>query len=283
LSLAVLALEDLAKVPLLYSMAFIGPDASRWKKYWGDFTQHKIKQERMTQYGGLLASAGNSPYGVPITPAMVSCLDTLKQSGFYVDCVDGQFVSPEDLTTDMKDVLDYVFAAVEERVDSFAQMHATQESSEAFSREGIEDVERVFKKSGGNPTLADFQEERESSPPPKATSEAELAGRVRSLAARFSTHEPGTPGVPDYFPFYSACESMLGGYDNAMVAAVLSGELRCYRRRMKVSALPTSAYRATMMFKLIFGYLRQADPWVSDQVTQALQADEQEQPPQTMR
>jgi AbiV family abortive infection protein len=186
LSLAVLALEDLAKVPLLYGMAFIGPDAARWKKYWGDFAQHKIKQERMTQYGGLLASAGNPPYSVPITPAMLSCLDTLKQSGFYVDCVDGQFISPNISNPDVAVVLDYVFGAVEERVDSFAPLHATVEASEAFLQRGIEDFQRVMNKTAGNPTMADLREESLAAKPSsrrKATSAPELAGRVRSLAA----------------------------------------------------------------------------------------------------
>jgi AbiV family abortive infection protein len=264
LSLVVLAWEDLSKVPALYGMAFSIPGRPSWKSFWTQFRQHRIKQERMARYGSLLMQAGHPPYNVAMTPAIVASLDELKQSGFYVDCFDGRFRIPDVLAADAIDVLDYLYAGTEERADSFAQFHATCEASEIFLHEGLDSAKHMQQSSTGR--RADISGEHQTEGVPYALSEAELAGRIRSLAGNYSSHPIGTPSVPNYAEFSVACGRMLDGHPSDMVAGALRAELHIYEDRMKATELPTSAYRATLMYKLLNSYLRQADLSLRDRV-----------------
>jgi AbiV family abortive infection protein len=132
LSLTILALEELAKPALLWG---IDPkdDPKKWKSFWAEqFSRHPTKQSTIAAYGSR-TGLGQDIYWLKMHPDIVKALDTLKQWGFYVDCVDSKFQSPDQspdlFASEQREVLDLLFAMAEERADSFAQFHSSPESS----------------------------------------------------------------------------------------------------------------------------------------------------------
>jgi len=59
-SLVVLALEELAKVPALFSVAIAenAGDNPSWSEFWVGFSKHGTKQERIAAYGRSLKTSG---------------------------------------------------------------------------------------------------------------------------------------------------------------------------------------------------------------------------------
>lgn len=139
LSLSILALEELAKITMVCDAAAFGGDVDAWKEFWKEFGRHGPKQEKGAEYGTLMEEAfDSSPYTLTFSEGIARHLEQLKQSGFYVDCIDGEFRSPARLGAQAAEVLDFLFAAVEERADSFAELHATPEASEQTLRGALE-------------------------------------------------------------------------------------------------------------------------------------------------
>jgi len=234
LSLTILALEELGKIPVLFALS-ARDSVGRWKKFWNDeFSRHSFKQAEIGGYGGYLAASGKGPYQLQITAPIVDALDRLKQWGFYVDCHKGRFQSPCEFGAERRDVLDYLFAATEERVDSFAQFHGTQEQSEWFlaqCRKGTGDW------------------------PPRFESQQELRAVVLSLASRFSQATP-----PDYVGFYDACEQLGAPPGGTSMGTTLAPLQTTLEARSKGPGLPLSASRGFRMYKLILGYVTRGEP-----------------------
>jgi AbiV family abortive infection protein len=123
-----LALEELAKPPLLWGLDPTD-DAKKWKSFWAErFSRHLTKQNTIGAYGSL-TGIGQDIYWFKLHPDIVKTLDTWKQWGFYVDCVDNKFQSPDLFASEQREIVDLLFAIAEERADSFAQFHSSAESS----------------------------------------------------------------------------------------------------------------------------------------------------------
>lgn len=271
LSLTVLALEELAKVPMICGAASVGGGPRAWKDFWRSFGRHGFKHEKAGEYGSLMESLGKSPYSFVLSAEITLHLEQMKQVGFYVDCVDGSFRTPRSIAAGVEKVLDFLFAAVEERTDSFAQFHATAEASEAFWQGALEFAKRA---SDIPPEELEAWLQRPNSPEsiPAAQSEAELAGRLRSRAAADSAFEPGVFGPANYFSFYDWCSGELARHPRQMTMSAVVRELTRYQVLMGCKGLPLSAYRASQMFKLLFGYVnRQANPSFRDEVMAQVQ------------
>jgi hypothetical protein len=58
LSLSVLSLEELAKIPALFE---VGPEtgSAAWGRFWKDFASHRFKQEAGARYGQLFEAKGS--------------------------------------------------------------------------------------------------------------------------------------------------------------------------------------------------------------------------------
>jgi AbiV family abortive infection protein len=229
LSLTILALEELGKIPVLFDLS-TRDSVERWKNFWNkEFSRHSFKQAEIGGYGGWLAASGKGPYQLQITAPILGALDRLKQWGFYVDCHEGRFQSPCEFGAEHRIVLDYLFSATEERADSFAQFHATREQSEWF-------LAQCRKGTGGWP--------------PRFESQEELRGVVLSLASRFSQANP-----PAYPSFYDACDQLGVPPGGSSMGKTLASLQTTLEARSKCPGLPRSATRAFTMYKLVLGYL----------------------------
>lgn len=230
LSLTVLALEELAKSPLLFELDS-NDDAERWKMFWTkEFSRHSPKQEAIGKYGKFLTKIGYGVYGLTLGSDTIAALDALKQWGFYVDCVDDAFQSPEEFATRTVEVVDLLFAVAEERADSFAQFHSSPERSAWIYSHRKELV-----------TPGQFW-------PPQIRSEVELQGVLLSLASQYSITNP-----PDYSAFRGACRDLKEITDVSTFHGSMSAVGQTCSYRAQFRGLPTAGARAFSMLKLCIG------------------------------
>jgi len=231
LALTVLALEELAKPPLLWALS-PSDDVATWRSFWKEqFSRHSEKQKTIGQYGLFLEAIGHGVFDVQVDQAVVQGLDQLKQWSLYVDCVDGEFQAPDAMAAELPAVLDLIFAAAEERADSFAQFHATAE----HSRRGYEE-RQLLNQSPLKPGLLW---------PPVLESEAAVRGLLLSLASMYSRSQP-----PDYYNFGDACEQLAEVLDASTLDRALTAIARLAYERTQCVTLATSAERAFLMMKL---------------------------------
>lgn len=125
-------------VLLANAIPFTGREPREWKVFERQYNvrSHQNKQRILAAYGSALldklAGEGKRAYtnGVPeeITPH----LDLLKQLGFYVDVVDGKFISPREFGTENVDWATWLMDVAEERLRSFEKLHGTEEASLQF-------------------------------------------------------------------------------------------------------------------------------------------------------
>lgn len=132
LSLAILALEETAKIFILCELAVPAPTVVG-SKVRSAIASHARKQYVLASYGRHVL--GN-PYEVDIPLGLVAHLDRLKQLGFYVDITTQGFLSPQTLGEQNRDWAVWAIEAAQERLDSIAQFHETPEASATFVRRG---------------------------------------------------------------------------------------------------------------------------------------------------
>jgi AbiV family abortive infection protein len=144
LSLAVLAIEEVAKTILLAKAA---ARAARASLSWNDLQEdldlrsHKHKQEVFAAYGEALLnkiSENGTWYDQKLPGDLCPLLDFMKQLGFYVDVANGQFISPSEFGSDNKAWAEWLISVVKERLISFSKIHATKEGSIKAARNAAE-------------------------------------------------------------------------------------------------------------------------------------------------
>lgn len=255
LSLTILALEELAKIPDLDEM-YIDPrsrdDGSAWTDFWKRFNLHKPKQKRIAAYGNIMRESANledtavdnpTPYISYLSENAYGHLDNVKQRNFYVDFISGQFRCPE-ANKDIATALDFLFSFAEERADSFGSWHiSTQRSMDflaarlkVFSANAIDLPETIKKISSLNDWSA-------SHLPDEADAD------LLRLTCYFSSAL-----VPDYASFLPACESFLSKKSIPERVSLVGRGVATHKRRMALEALPKSGHRALLMLKLLLGY-----------------------------
>jgi AbiV family abortive infection protein len=134
LSLTILALEELAKIPELHDQ-FANPETrsnpESWKEFWSRFVTHKPKQRRITAYGEKIAASGWTPFSATIGPEIAAVLDSVKQRGFYVDYVAPHFLVPA-ANSDVALAFEQLFLFAAERLGAFASWHVSPQRSLDF-------------------------------------------------------------------------------------------------------------------------------------------------------
>ncbi len=124
IGLSILALEELAKIPLIFNALVIPKgDSSTWKEFWLGLRSHDLKQSVWKVYGNLFLQNIKGRYRYRI-PANTS-LEDLKWRAFYVDCVMGYALRPAKLFSSEKPILASINRILEERVRNFGEMHST--------------------------------------------------------------------------------------------------------------------------------------------------------------
>jgi AbiV family abortive infection protein len=147
LSLAVLALEEIAKIVLLANAAARAARSTvTWKEIEDDLNirSHKHKQVVFAAYGSAildrLASKDRreSHYERVVPGGIGPLLDYMKQLGFYVDVANGHFISPTEFGVDNREWAAWLIAAAKERLKGFEVLHGTEERSIRVAREAAE-------------------------------------------------------------------------------------------------------------------------------------------------
>ncbi|MBI5762453.1 MAG: AbiV family abortive infection protein [Planctomycetes bacterium] len=161
ISLAVLAIEEIAKVVMLADAALraaISPvDWTVIQKDLG-LRSHQNKQFVFAAYGRsilkkIASNAGKSNYYEnPVPEGIVPLLDYFKQLGFYVDLVNGRFTSPQEFGMDNRKWAKWLIKVAKERLASIEHLHCTKAKSIKLAREAAE-LARIAAGSSGNADL----------------------------------------------------------------------------------------------------------------------------------
>lgn len=146
LSLTILALEELGKIPIICDMIlYRADDNEAWRKSWGKFQSHKFKLGVWTIYGKRLLRLLDKDYETELPSGIEPLADKFKQLGFYTNFFKDQFILPEDFAKDNTEWLEFFSAILDERLASFERLHGSLENSERFTDEAIELIATVKK------------------------------------------------------------------------------------------------------------------------------------------
>ena len=255
LSLTILALEELAKVPDL-DRIFIDPrtrsEVAEWTELWKRFAKHKPKQKRMAAYGNILRKSAkieeivlenSSPFANYLSDEVYGHLDNVKQRNFYADFLGSRFQRPE-ISDDLSLALDTLFAFAEERVDSFGSWHITAQRSIDFL------VTRLKVLSFDAAQLPEQLKYIFSFNDWASSHTAVEAGA--DLLRLLCYHSSAI--IPDYRSFHPECEVFLSPKLPSERMELLRSGVSTIRQRMEIRLLPKSQNRAFLMFKLLFSY-----------------------------
>ena len=113
-TLCVLALEELAKMPIALNALFFKPnDKTAWDGFWNTLNSHSYKQNAAKEYGKYIPMKIADPkrweafYKKQIPSELP--LNELKLASIYVDCYDGTALRPNKVFTDDKGILPIIF------------------------------------------------------------------------------------------------------------------------------------------------------------------------------
>jgi len=99
-SLCVLAMEEIGKIEVIARGVLISKtDEKKWKRFEKNFKSHEIKQAHaiVMQFAETLRSEGAKGVKQRLSAPGRFTLDQAKQLSFYVDFLDGKFVSPRTM------------------------------------------------------------------------------------------------------------------------------------------------------------------------------------------
>lgn len=135
LSLGVIALEEIGKIFILCEAAAVActKGSVRWSKVRKKILSHQTKQYVFANYGRNILSRRTPYYESEMPLGLPPLLDKMKQLGFYVDCFDGEFISPEEFGGGNKEWAEWVICAAKERLDSIRSFHESEEKSIEFA------------------------------------------------------------------------------------------------------------------------------------------------------
>ena len=144
ISLAILALEEFGKIPIICdTIRYQADDTNAWKKFWREFRSHRTKQTVCATYGNKFLRMIGYEYEVEFPLGVEPMIDKFKQLGFYVSFFEDQFILPEDFADDNSEWLDWLLAVADERVASFEPLHSSLESSEKFLNKGRDFIKAI--------------------------------------------------------------------------------------------------------------------------------------------
>ena len=120
LSLIILGIEELGKIPLICNMIiYRKDDIEVWRKAWKELQSHRFKMGVWTIYGKRLLNMLGKNYEAEFPSGIEPLTDKFKQLGFYVSFFNGQFLYPEDIAKDNNEWFDYFQNILDERIKSF--------------------------------------------------------------------------------------------------------------------------------------------------------------------
>ncbi len=164
ISLAVLALEEIAKVLLLPEAAIRAVNGPvDWTAIQEELKlrSHQHKQAMLAAYGRSLldkfasGDGAETYYENQLPTGIPPLLDLFKQFGFYVDAAAGQFIDPDEFGQENRDWADWLIATAKERLESLQPLHGTEEGSIRIARQAAEFAAIVVAADGDKTKLAE--------------------------------------------------------------------------------------------------------------------------------
>jgi AbiV family abortive infection protein len=143
MALAILAMEEIGKIFLLYEIVIsnagqpvAGTEVARRVR------THSKKQMAFAMYGSHI-DPSHFGYEIGVPSRFLNLLDQVKQLGFYVDLTKGGFAAPSHFGEANEHLADWAIDAAYERLDSVEGLHSSPESSREFIQFGLHDLTTV--------------------------------------------------------------------------------------------------------------------------------------------
>jgi AbiV family abortive infection protein len=253
LSVTILALEELAKVPELHDQYLDSKkrsDADSWKEFWTRFVRHQSKQGRIADYGSVFSQRQTegpsfewSPFNQFLAPEVVPLLDGVKQRGFYVDYAPPRFLTPS-ASEDVSIAFAELYAFASERIAAFGSWHATPQRALDFLAVSVkacgEDREEALK---AIRLLGTFNDWASTFSPEEVRSDL-----VRALSY-FSAQQ-----IPDYLAFLPVCQKVVTHLSHEIQVATLASLAEELKNQFDSPIAQQVSHRAFLMFKLLLSF-----------------------------
>ena len=158
MALAVLGLEELARIPLLLNAVLIAHDDNEaWQALWKKLRSHSIKQGVWASYGRRLEMFGSQDakfFANRYPQGLEPLLDKLKQCGFYVSYFNGHFMEPRHFAAQNRKWLRYLLSNLSSRIRALNKMHGKRE----YSARVVSAARRIRERADLNPELREVQQ-----------------------------------------------------------------------------------------------------------------------------
>lgn len=143
MALAILAMEEIGKIFLLYEIVIsnagrpvAGTEVAR------SVRTHSKKQLAFAMYGSHI-DPSQFGYETDVPQEFLNLLDRLKQLGFYVDLTRGGFAAPSHFGEANEHLADWAIDAAKERLESLEGLHSSPDSSREFIQFGLRTLTTV--------------------------------------------------------------------------------------------------------------------------------------------
>jgi len=121
--LCIVALEELAKIPLALNAVFLPKsDQGAWTNFWKMFNSHTIKQNAIRQYGQTFLTRDKF-YLKRISEKFP--VNKLKLASLYVDCLNGHPFRPNKIFNKESKSIASIFTVTKDRLRGLARLHST--------------------------------------------------------------------------------------------------------------------------------------------------------------
>lgn len=219
-ALTILALEELAKVPLLantfvHHQRGIAPAA--WDEYWKTGGAHRKKQEAILSYGRIVRGLfdGDPKFSKRLykhypPDELFARLDAFKQSNLYVDVREDGVHAPQS-DPKLHSSLDYLMAFGQERADSFCSWHVSD-------RRGVDFLDLALGQRHAQNWTSSY-------------TVAEIAADIIYQASSLSASD-----VPDYSTFYDYVQQYKRKASERRLKEALIGLAPKMRSRARLSS-----------------------------------------------
>lgn len=247
LSLVILSLEELAKIPRMYDL-FVDPKTrsseAAWKELWLAFTKHGSKQKTMLEYGSSYLEKWGvaGPFSSSMSGELKGMLDIAKQRGFYVDRTPQGFRMPEQ-SADVSFAYDQIALHIQERIWSMGNRHVTVERSLDAIKMATNCIDRSDVVLDELEKLASVNQWATSRNAPEL--EADL------LAIAFTVSRAA---VPDYTQANTYFQQAVNGIIPATLDGVISALVRKLHGLTSKTGLDALASRSQVLLKVVVSF-----------------------------
>lgn len=268
ISLLVLAIEELAKIPSLYDH-YIMTEAQNlpkkelskpWQEFWKSFSKHGEKQKTIETYGKTLQAIDSrselfnehTPYANFLSEEVSKKLDRLKQRGLYVDYIESGFIDPSIIADE--EIFDELYTFTLERLHSFGSFHCSVERSKAMLLSALEYIKVVTSDDLTEPKLEQAVKKYSSISNRPTSTEISI---VELDILYWASHRSSSP-VPDYVKFKEVMQHCTKELNKSELFQSLDSVLKKIKFYLELEKYPKLVVRNYQMYKLIYSFSNEA-------------------------